>query len=158
MENAMPKIDPETVLPRYCTVCGFKLSAYNKTKTCFRHPDTETDEKKLPKNALPVTETSVIKPSAGTVMAAVCKGYRVTPQILMSADLRIRTARYVAMYLLYTDSHLSYKEVGGIFQRGFSAARYGYKYIDGLLRKKNDLLLKIHGIRALYDAVSEDTA
>jgi hypothetical protein len=177
VEGEVSSIPPST---NKCSICGKLLSRYNKTGRCFHHPDPEKERRQEERDArreaatiigraLPAIPESTEASAGNTVAGDVERKEPLTPERIMTlvCDLfgmsreevesggrqaAIARARHVLMYLLYSDTHLSYQAIGGrLGGRDHTTVIHGVSKINEELETDSELQELIRYLRSQYD-------
>lgn len=157
---------PGEDLPRrLCSVCGNPLSQYNKTESCFHHPDLELREGKRLKEQASCPQGMADRgvfpevipidvSQADKITRLVCQDHEITHKDLFgrSRKAEIVLARHILMYLLYIDAHKSYPQTGRLVgDRDHTTVLHGVRKITKAIANNRSLVTSsIVRIRSRY--------
>lgn len=156
-----------------CSICGKRLSRYNELGRCFHHPDPEKEHRQREREARRARcspkplHAPVIGPTDGPaasllkdnrplqdrLITAVCETLGVTRMDLEldGRGRRLVRARHVLMYLLYTDTTLSYSAIGRLLgDRDHTTVIHSVRSIRERLAVDPDLENVVRYLRSKY--------
>lgn len=163
-----------------CSICNKSISRYNKIGRCFHHPDPEKERRQMERGArretasqirrtLPIIPESVERAASEAEQEQVKKEEApLTPDrvIALTCELfgmsrteienegrqaAVARARHVLMYLLYTDTSLSYPKVGELLGgRDHTTIMHGVAKINEELETDSELLNLVRYLRSQY--------
>lgn len=163
-----------------CSICGKLLSRYNNTGHCFHHPDPEKERRQEEREGrreaatttgrtLPTIPESGEESAGNTVVGGIDNKEPLTPERIttlvcdlfgMSREevenggrqVAVARARHVLMYLLYSDTPLSYPAVGErLGGRDHTTVMHGVSKLTEELETDSELQEVVRYIRSQYD-------
>lgn len=159
--------------PQHCSICGKRLSRYNKLDRCFHHPDPREVQRQLAREArrqklvrtphpsvppLPADEPASQDPQEEgllqeKVVVTVCETFGVSRVTLEAGGRQepVVRARHILMYLLYIDTALSYPAIGTLLGgRDHTTVIHGVSRITEGIRTDPDLQNLVRYLRSRY--------
>lgn len=159
---------------RTCSICGKRLSKYNKLGRCFHHPDPEKKRKqrelqarreasvKTIPPAVPSTTESLVPEdteiekepiSAERLIVLISELFGVSRAEIEGGSRQgaLVRARHVLMYLLYNDTSFTYPAIGALIGgRDHTTVIHGVSKITHELETDPELQNLIRHVRSRY--------
>lgn len=142
----------DVVNKRKCVICHAPLSRYNKTDTCFHHPEVKPTRKKVDPDPPATKDQGVEKLSNENLLSAVCGVCDISPDEIFSTSRKapIALARQILMYLLHIDKKVSLPKIGTFLLRDHTTVLHGVQKISTSIEKDPVIKNLIEKIRTCY--------